>query len=127
MPVVLRRVTMFAPEALPWLVLVRPGATVPADGVVAEGHSHVEEAILTGESWPRSKAPGEPVLAGSVNRDGPLVVRVAAAGEATRLAAVLRLTEQAASARPRLARVADRVAAWSVAALLALELVTAIV
>jgi Cu2+-exporting ATPase len=107
-------------------VLVRPGATVPADGVVADGHSHVEEAILTGESWPRPKAPGDPVLAGSVNRDGALVVRVAAAGEATRLAAVLRLTEQAASARPRLARVADRVAAWFVAALLALALVTAI-
>ncbi len=108
-------------------VLVRPGATVPVDGTVAEGQSHVEEAILTGESWPRAKVPGDPVLAGSVNRDGALVVRVAAAGEATRLAAVLRLTEQAASARPRLARVADRVAAWFVAALLALALVTAIV
>ena len=108
-------------------MLVRPGATVPADGTVAEGHSHVEEAILTGESWPRPKAPGDPVLAGSVNRDGALVVRVTAAGEATRLAAVLRLTEQAASARPRLARIADRVAAWFVAALLLLALVTAIV
>jgi Cu2+-exporting ATPase len=108
-------------------VLVRPGATVPADGDVVDGHSHVEEAILTGESWPRPKAPGDAVLAGSVNREGALVVCVAAAGEGTRLAAVLRLTEQAASARPRLARAADRVAAWFVGALLALALVTAIV
>ncbi len=108
-------------------VLVRPGATVPADGDVVDGHSHVEEAILTGESWPRAKAPGDAVLAGSVNREGALVVRVAAAGEGTRLAAVLRLTEQAASARPRLARAADRVAAWFVGALLALALVTAVV
>jgi Cu2+-exporting ATPase len=108
-------------------VLVRPGATVPADGDVVDGHSHVEEAILTGESWPRPKAAGDAVLAGSVNREGALVVRVAAAGEATRLAAVLRLTEQAASARPRLARVADRVAAWFVAALLLLAIVTAAV
>jgi Cu2+-exporting ATPase len=108
-------------------VLVRPGATVPADGEVVDGHSHVEEAILTGESWPRPKAPGDPVLAGSVNREGAMVVRVSAAGEATRLAAVLRLTEQASSARPRLSRVADRVAAWFVGALLALALATAIV
>jgi Cu2+-exporting ATPase len=108
-------------------VLVRPGATVPADGDVVDGHSHVEEAILTGESWPRAKAPGDAVLAGSVNREGALVVRVTAAGEGTRLAAVLRLTEQAASARPRLARAADRVAAWFVGALLALALVTAVV
>jgi Cu2+-exporting ATPase len=108
-------------------VLVRPGATVPADGVVADGHSHVEEAVLTGESWPRAKRPGDAVLAGAVNRDGALVVRVTAAGEATRLASVLRLVEQASLARPRVARVADRVAAWFVAALLALALVTALV
>jgi Cu2+-exporting ATPase len=107
-------------------VLVRPGATVPADGLVVDGASHVEEAVLTGESWPRAKRAGDAVLEGAVNRDGALVVRVTAAGEATRLAAVLRLVEQAASARPRAARVADRVAAWFVGALLALALVTAV-
>ncbi|GIK84750.1 MAG: copper-translocating P-type ATPase [Betaproteobacteria bacterium] len=107
-------------------VLVRPGATVPADGVVADGRSHVEEAVLTGESWPQAKAPGDAVLAGAVNRDGALVVRVTAAGEATRLAAVLRLVDQAATDRPRVARVADRVAAWFVAALLAVAAGTAL-
>jgi len=107
-------------------VLVRPGATVPADGEVVDGASHVEEAILTGESWPRAKRPGSRVLAGAVNREGALVVRVAAAGEATRLAAVLRLVEQAANERPRVARVADRVAAWFVGALLVLAMVTAV-
>lgn len=107
-------------------VLVRPGATVPADGVVVDGASHVEEAMLTGESWPRAKHAGERVLAGAVNREGALVVRVTAAGEATRLAAVLRLVDEAATERPRVARVADRVAAWFVAALLALALVTAV-
>lgn len=108
------------------VVLVRPGATVPADGEVVDGHSHVEEAVLTGESWPQAKHPGERVLAGAVNREGALVVRVAAAGEATRLAAVLRLVERAASERPRVARVADRVAAAFVAALLVLAAVTAL-
>jgi Cu2+-exporting ATPase len=97
------------------VVLVRPGATIPADGIVIEGGADVEEAVLTGESRPRSKAIGDAVLAGSVARDGALVIRVTAAGSATRLAAVERLVERASSQRPRVARVADRVASWFVA------------
>jgi Cu2+-exporting ATPase len=108
-------------------VLVRPGSVVPADGEVVDGHSHVEEALLTGESLPHARLPGDAVLAGSVNRDGPLVVRVDAAGEATRLASVLRLVERAASERPAVARLADRAAAWFVGGLLLLALGTAIV
>jgi Cu2+-exporting ATPase len=99
-------------------VRVRPGATAPADGIVADGRAAVEEALLTGESNPVAKEVGSPVLAGSVVRDGALVVRVDAAGEATRLAAIERLAERAASDRPRVARTADRVAAWFVTALL---------
>ncbi len=109
------------------LVLVRPGATVPADGGIVDGQASVEEAVLTGESRPRTKAPGDAVLAGSIVRDGALVVRVTAAGAATRLAAVERLAERAAGERPRIARVADRVAAWFVAALLVLAAITALV
>jgi Cu2+-exporting ATPase len=106
-------------------VLVRPGGTVPADGAVVDGHGSVEEAILTGESRPRAKAPADAVLAGSVVRDGALVVRVTAAGEATRLAAIERLAERAANERPRIARVADRIAGWFVGTLLALAALTA--
>ncbi len=108
------------------IVLVRPGAVVPADGEIVDGQSHVEEAMLTGESVPRACAPGDAVLAGSVNRDGPLVVRVRVAGEATRLASVLRLVERAASERPAVARLADRVAAVFVGGLLLLAAVTAL-
>jgi len=108
-------------------VLVRPGGTVPADGDVVDGRGNVEEAILTGESQPRAKAPGDAVLAGSVVRDGALVVRVTAAGEATRLAAIERLTERAAGERPRIARVADRIAGWFVGVLLVLAAITAAV
>ena len=108
-------------------VLVRAGATVPADGAVADGCANVEEAILTGESRPIRKAAGEPVLAGSIVRDDAIVVRVIAAGEATRLAAIERLVARAASDRPRMARVADRSAAWFVGALLALTALTAVV
>ncbi len=101
------------------VVLVRPGGTVPADGEVLEGDGEVEEAILTGEARPRAVDVGARVLAGSVAREGALVVRVTAAGEATRLAAVLRLVERAAGERPRVARLADRAATWFVGALLA--------
>jgi Cu2+-exporting ATPase len=106
-------------------VLVRPGATVPADGDIVDGSSHVQEQMLTGESEPRARSTGQRVLAGAVNGESPLVVRVTAAGAATQLAAVLRLTGEAADARPRVARLADRVATWFVGALLLLALVAA--
>ncbi len=108
-------------------VRVRPGASMPADGVVVDGRACVEEALLTGESNPVAKAAGASVLAGSVVRDGTLVVRVEAAGQSTRLAAIERLAERAASERPRVARVADRIAAWFVTALLAFACVVALV
>ena len=107
------------------LLLVRPGATVAADGEIVDGRANIEEAILTGESRPRAVMPGDTVLAGSVARDGVLVVRVRAAGDATQLAAVERLAERAMGERPRVARVADRVARWFVGALLVLAAGTA--
>ena len=109
------------------LVLVRPGATVAADGDIVDGRASLEEAMLTGESRPRAAAPGDAVLAGSVARDGALVVRVRAAGEATRLAGLERLAERAMGERPRVARFADRVARWFVGALLVLAAGTAVV
>jgi len=99
-------------------VHVAAGAGIPADGVVVEGRSSVEEALLTGESWPRAKVSGDRVMAGSVNRESPLVVRVTAAGEATMSSALTRLTERAASERPRIARLSDRIAAIFVTGLL---------
>jgi len=109
------------------VVRVPAGAVVPADGAVLEGRSNVEEAVLTGEAAPVAKQPGDAVLAGSINRESPLIVRVTAAGEATRLAAVVRLVDRAAGERPRAARAADRVAAWFVAALLFVAAATALV
>ncbi|MEO8674760.1 MAG: heavy metal translocating P-type ATPase [Casimicrobiaceae bacterium] len=107
-------------------ILVRPGATVPADGTIVEGCANVEAAILTGESQPSRRSPGEPVLAGSIVRDDALVVRVSVAGDGTLLAAIERLVARAAAARPRVARVADRVAGWFVGALLGLAAMTAV-
>ena len=109
------------------IVCVAAGAAIPADGEIIDGRSSVEEAVLTGESWPHAKGHGDTVLAGSINRESPLIVRVRAAGEATTLAALARLVERAAAARPRVARLADRAAAWFVGALLLIAAVTAVV
>jgi Cu2+-exporting ATPase len=108
-------------------IRIAAGAAIPADGRVVAGQSSVEEAVLTGESRPRLKRVGDDVLAGSINGETPLVVRVSAAGEATTLAALSRLVAQAATERPRVSRVADRVALWFVSALLLIAAITGLV
>ncbi|CAG4882569.1 Type cbb3 cytochrome oxidase biogenesis protein CcoI; Copper-translocating P-type ATPase [Georgfuchsia toluolica] len=109
------------------VVLVRPGNAIPADGAVIEGESHADESLLTGESRPVAKRVDDKVIGGSVNIDSPLTLRVTRVGEQTRLAAIRRLMDQAAMEKPRLVRVADRVAARFVSALLVLAAVTAAV
>ncbi len=94
------------------LVLVRPGANVPADGVVEEGDSDVNEAMITGESKPVSKEPGDEVIGGTVNGNGSLRVRVGATGEETTLAGIMRLVEEAQQGKSRTQVLADRAAGW---------------
>ncbi|HEX8274976.1 MAG TPA: heavy metal translocating P-type ATPase [Longimicrobiaceae bacterium] len=92
------------------VVLVRPGAAVPADGEVLSGESSVNESMLTGESRPVRKHPGETVVAGTVNGEGSLRVRVTGTGEGTALAGIMRLVEQAQTSRSRAQALADRAA-----------------
>jgi Cd2+/Zn2+-exporting ATPase len=94
------------------LVLVRPGDRVPADGVVVEGHSALDESPVTGESMPVTRGPGDPVVAGSVNAEGVLVLRVTAAGEGSTLARIARLVENATATRGRTQRFIERFSAW---------------
>jgi Cu2+-exporting ATPase len=94
------------------LVLVRPGASIAADGEVVEGTTDVNESMITGESRPVRKKAGDPVIAGTVNGSGSLRVRVTGTGERTALAGIMRLVEQAQSSRSRAQALADRAAFW---------------
>jgi Cu2+-exporting ATPase len=92
------------------LALVRPGASVPADGVVRKGASAVNESMITGESRPVEKREGDKVIAGTVNLTGSLRVEVTGTGKRTALAGIMRLVEQAQTSRSRAQALADRAA-----------------
>jgi len=107
-------------------VLVRPGATVPADGIVREGECILDESMLTGESRPVRKGVGDFVVGGTLNMQSPLTMEVTRVGESTVLAGIVRLSERAHAEKPRIAQLADTVAQWFVAALLAVAAVAGI-
>lgn len=108
------------------LVRIRPGEICPADGVIVEGASSFDEAILTGEPWPRRRAEGGEVSAGSSNRDQPVLVRVTRAGESSALGEIRRLLERGLAGRPPFALLADRLAGWLVGAVVAASALTAV-
>jgi Cu2+-exporting ATPase len=108
------------------LVLVRPGASVPADGEVTDGHSNVNESMITGESQPVHKMAGMKVIAGTINGDGSLRVRVTATGNETALAGIMRLVEQAQQSKSKTQVLADKAASWLFYIALAAALITAI-
>ena len=109
------------------LVLVRPGGSIPVDGVVTEGASSVDESALTGESIPVDKAPGDTVISASINRSGVLTVRATRVGQDTTLAQMIRLVDEAASSKAPIAKLADRVAGVFVPVVMGIALVTAAV
>jgi len=92
------------------LVLVKPGGRIPADGVISEGTSDVNEAIATGESKPVSKKAGDQVIAGTTNGDGSLKILITKIGDETFLAGVMRLVSEAQSSKSRLQVLSDRAA-----------------
>lgn len=94
------------------VLLVRPGASIPADGEVVEGKSDLNEAMITGESTPVSKEVGSRVIAGTINGDGSLRVRVVATGEQTTLAGIMRLVKEAQESKSRTQLLADKAAGW---------------
>jgi Cu+-exporting ATPase len=105
-------------------VLVRPGERIPADGVVLVGRSHADESMLTGESLPVSKGPGDAVTGGSVNAEGVLNLRVSAVGAQSTLAKIIELVENAQAKKAPIQRLVDRVSAVFVPAVLGIALAT---
>ncbi len=100
------------------IVLIKPGESVPADGISLGGISSVDESLLTGESIPITKLEGDQLIGGSVNIESSLHMRVQHVGQDTVLASIQRLLDRAQSEKPRLAELADRVAGYFVAVLL---------
>ncbi len=107
--------------------LVRPGAAIPADGEVTEGRTDVDEAMITGESRPVKKEPGSRVIAGTINSgDGSLRARVTAVGEATALAGIMRLVQEAQQSKSSTQLLADKAAGWLFYVALAVAAITLI-
>ena len=94
------------------IVLVRPGSKVPADGEIVEGETNLDESMVTGESKPISKKVGDSVIAGTINGEGALKVRVNNIGEKTFLAGIMRLVAEAQSSKSRLQMLSDRAALY---------------
>ncbi|SMG26016.1 heavy metal translocating P-type ATPase [Agreia pratensis] len=109
------------------IVIVRPGARLPADGVVVEGTADVDESMITGESVPVSRGTDDAVVAGTVATDSALRIRVTATGDDTALAGIQKLVADAQNSSSRAQRIADRAAAWLFWFALGAAVITAVV
>jgi len=107
-------------------LLVKPGESMAADGAIIAGESTADESLLTGESRAVAKGLGDTVIAGSINLEGPLRVRVTGVGENTVLAGIVRMLDRAQSEKPKIAQMADRLAGYFTYGLLALTVLTAL-
>ncbi len=109
------------------LFIVKPGSLVPADGIVVEGTSSINEAAITGESIPVEKQPGDSVVSATMNKAGRLVCRAVKVGEDTTLSQIIRLVEEASSSKAPIAKLADQIAGIFVPAVMGIALVTFLV
>ena len=107
-------------------IVVRPGQSIPVDGVILEGASAVDESALTGESLPVDKSVGDKVAAASINRSGAFVFEAQRVGEDTTLAQMIRLVEEASASKAPIAKLADKVAAIFVPTVIVLALLSAV-
>jgi len=109
------------------IVLVKPGARIPLDGVVTEGTSGVDESMLTGESMPVEKTSGSEVIGGSINQNGVLTVRISRIGADTTLAKIIRFVEDAQGKKAPISKIADRVAGVFVPVVMGLAVLSAVI
>jgi heavy metal translocating P-type ATPase len=106
---------------------VRPGEKVPVDGVVEDGRSSLDESLVTGESMPVTKATGDTVIGGTINQTGSLLLRADKVGRDTMLARIVQMVAEAQRSRAPIQRVADRVAAWFVPAVIVVAVIAFVV
>lgn len=106
------------------LVLVKPGERIPVDGSVVEGHSSVDESMITGESIPVEKSKGSEVFGGTINKHGSLTFKATKVGENTTLSHIIRLIDDAQSRKAPIQRYADRISAYFVPAVIAIAILT---
>ncbi|MDK2595167.1 heavy metal translocating P-type ATPase [Pseudoalteromonas obscura] len=133
MPLTARKITGAVEEviaakslALNDLILVKPGETIPADGIVVEGTSTVDESMMTGEHLPIKKFVNHQVYAGTLNHDGAITLKINKVGQNTLLNQIIKLQHNALMKRPKIVEVTDKVAQWFVACLLIFASITAI-
>lgn len=109
------------------LIKIRPGEKIPVDGVIIEGRSSLDEAMLTGEPMPINKGPGDDVAAGTLNTNGSLIFKATRIGKDTALAQIIQLVKQAQNSKPAIGRLADIIAAYFVPSVMILSILTALV
>ena len=107
-------------------IIVRPGQSIPVDGVIVEGASAVDESALTGESLPVDKGPGDKVAAAAINKSGSFTFEALRVGEDTTLAQMIRLVEEASSSKAPIAKLADKVAGVFVPVVMVIAAITAV-
>ena len=108
------------------IVIVKPGARIPADGIIVDGNSSVDESALTGESIPVEKTVGDKIIAASINKNGFMKFRAEKVGSETTLAQIIKLVEDASASKAPIAKLADKIAGVFVPVVMTIALVTAI-
>ena len=109
------------------ILIVKPGERIPVDGIVTEGYSAVDESMLTGESLPVDKQPGDSIVGGSLNKNGLLTMKAKAVGESTALARIIKLVEDAQGQKAPIAAMADIVSSYFVPVVIVIAIVSALV
>jgi Cu+-exporting ATPase len=109
------------------LVMVRPGEKIPVDGIVKEGHSAVDESMITGESIPVEKNPQDKVIGATINKTGTFTFEATKVGKDTVLAQIIKMVEEAQGSKPPIARLADVIASYFVPVVIAIAIITFIV